>query len=582
MDGQTPGLRGKVAIAAIVASLVFCLYAGAAFASTPEWRQGGGSLSEAIATKWHGTVTFTDEGAEGAGHPLKLVCEETGEGHAGPGAVDEETKSSWPSCTVTGTLCERGSLVLEHKGLPWHSEVVVSEEKLRDVIGGGGKGTPGVEIECTVGGVQKVVDECTGTLKTTATDVAGGVETTFDSEPLKCTHPGHANSNGTIEGTHVIEAAKGPALEVVQPTNWMQGGKALTESVVTKSSGVLKLTDADALGGKLSVECKDTGEGSAGTGGSDEQTKLSLSSCTLVASSSCETSPQMKPLHLPWHSELVSSEGLSSNNHDITVSSGKGNPGFAIECRVGGIQMVVDECTGKALRAAMTNVVAGASGSFDGEALTCTDGGAGAGILEGTQLVEATKGSALEVKVQEWRQAGLVLAEPVGVKSKGTVILTDERATGGAISLSCEDTLEGSVGLGALDEITKSTMSSCVAVGGKSGSCETKDPVALAAKDLPWRSELLPTEGVLHDLIVADGKGNPGFAMECTVGGIHKTVDECTATQLKTSVTNAAGGVDETYDGEKPNCSIGGSGAGALEGTQLVEATKGGKLEALS
>ena len=44
-------------------------------------------------------------------------------------------------------------------------------------------------------------------------------------------------------------------------------------------------------------------------------------------------------------------------------------------------------------------------------------------------------------------------------------------------------------------------------------------------------------------------------------------------------MTNAAAGVDATFDGEKLTCTVGGTGKGVLAGTQLIEATKGGRLE---
>ena len=39
------------------------------------------------------------------------------------------------------------------------------------------------------------------------------------------------------------------------------------------------------------------------------------------------------------------------------------------------------------------------------------------------------------------------------------------------------------------------------------------------------------------------------------------------------------GGVDAAFDGENLKCTVGGTGKGALTGTQLIEAAKGGKLE---
>ena len=54
-----------------------------------EWRQAGEPLSAAVGTKWKGTVKLTDEGSSMCpGWNAKTA----GEGLAGAGAVDEETK----------------------------------------------------------------------------------------------------------------------------------------------------------------------------------------------------------------------------------------------------------------------------------------------------------------------------------------------------------------------------------------------------------------------------------------------------------------------------------------------------------
>ena len=39
-------------------------------------------------------------------------------------------------------------------------------------------------------------------------------------------------------------------------------------------------------------------------------------------------------VNLGWHSELLTSEGTT---HDVISTSGKGTPGFKVECEIGGI-----------------------------------------------------------------------------------------------------------------------------------------------------------------------------------------------------------------------------------------------------
>ena len=530
--------------------------------TTPEteWRQAGGLLSEPIGTKSSGTVKVTDEGYG------KWECETTGEGSVGTTVTDEETKWGASKCTVVSGSCEASKgAALKAVHLPWRSELLMSGGSSYDVIASSGKGAPGYTVECTVGGILKVVDECTATtLKTGMANVAGGVDAAFDGEKLNCSIGG--TGKGTLEGTMLLEATKGGELEVTAP-EWRQGSAKLSASVATKSKGTVKLTDE----GHGEWECEATGEGPAGLGAVGEETKWGASKCTVV-SGSCEASKgaALKAVHLPWRSELLIPGGAS---YDMITSSGKGAPGYTIECTVGGILKVVDECTATTLKTYMTDVTGGVDAAFDGEKLYCSMGGTGKGTLEGTMLLEATKGGELEVTAPEWRQGSAKLSASVATKSKGTVKLTDE----GHGEWECEATGEGPAGLGAVGEETKWGASKCTVV---SGSCEASKGAALKAVHLPWRSELLIPGGASYDMITSSGKGAPGYTIECTVGGILKVVDECTATTLKTYMTDVTGGVDAAFDGEKLYCSMGGTGKGTLEGTMLIEATKGGQLEA--
>jgi hypothetical protein len=400
MQGRLNAL-GRVSVLAIALGLlVACVSAATASAAEVEWRQGAGALASAVEYKSSGTFKLIDSGRSGGA--FSLSCTMSGEGKAGPGAAGEVTKFLLNTCNNPATECEAAKgLEFEFLNLPWHTALVIVEGKPRDVISSGGKGAPGLRVYCTVfGKVGTLVEECSGTLKTSATNTTSGVEGSFDGEQLSCKHETVA-SKGTVEGSLLTQSKSGAALEVTRPENWLQGGKALTGSIATKTSGTVKLTDEASTGGVLSVECKDTGGGSAGTSGSDELTKLSFSSCKLVSDGPCEAAvtPNIVPLHLPWHSELVLSEGLTPRTHDVSLSGGSGLPGLRIECRIGGIFYIADECTASALKTSAKNVSAGVEGVFDGEKLTCTASSKkGTGVLEGTHLIEANTSSALEVE----------------------------------------------------------------------------------------------------------------------------------------------------------------------------------------
>jgi hypothetical protein len=396
---RTHGLRRAPALV-LALGLLLLACAAQASAAEVEWRQGSMTLSEAIATKASGSMTMTDEGLEGEGHPWTLECTaESSEGLAGPGAADESTHGIWGSnCGRTSPpRCSASELyTLEYLHLPWKSELVVKEGVTQDVITGKG-GKPGFKIRCNVSGTGTTLAECTGTLEARVTNTTGGVSATFDGEKLTCENFPYGRSSGVLKGTLLVEAAKGSRLEAVRSAGWRQAGVELSKSVGTKSKGAVKLTDEAT---SLSVECEATGEGSVGSGSAGEATEWTASKCTLLATGGvCEKGKAvgMTAVHLPWRSELVRLEGLVEGTRDIIASGGKGAPGFDIKCTVGGIYKVADECTATHLETAMTDVTGGVDAAFDGEKLNCSVGGAGKGKLEGTQLVEAISGGKLEV-----------------------------------------------------------------------------------------------------------------------------------------------------------------------------------------
>ncbi|MGA9877070.1 MAG: hypothetical protein WBQ21_14810 [Solirubrobacteraceae bacterium] len=388
---------GRVTVLATAFGLLLaCMSAASASAAEVEWRQGGIALSAAVEYNSPGTFKLIDSSRFNGS--LSLSCEASIDGKAGPGAGGEVTNLGFSSCNRPATECsEAPAIEIEDLNLPWHSELVIAE-KPHDVISSGGKGSPGLRIYCTVSSVPHVlVDECSGTLRTSAVDSTSGVEESFDGEQLSCKHLSVA-SKGTVEGTLLGQSNSGPKLEVTQHENWLQGEKALTGSIATKTSGTIKLSNGET--GGWEVECKDSGEGTAGTSGLDEQTKLSFSSCTFVSKGPCEAgvAPTIVAVDLPWHSELVLSEGLPPQTHDVSFSGGTGSPGFRMGCSVGEIfKTDADECTAPVLKTSAKNVGAGVEGPFDGEKLTCKSTKKATGVLEGTQLIEANTGSALEV-----------------------------------------------------------------------------------------------------------------------------------------------------------------------------------------
>ncbi|HTC58798.1 MAG TPA: hypothetical protein VK691_01635 [Solirubrobacteraceae bacterium] len=378
----------------MLGSMLTLVWVANASAAEIEWRQGAGALSSTVESESTGTFKLIDSGRSGGA--FSLSCSGALTRKVGPGAAGEVTNLNFSLCNTPASECEAGhSIEYEDLNLPWHSELSIVSGKAQDSISSGGKGNPGLRIYCTVGGIpHKLAEECTGKLRIGATNTTSGVEGSFDGEQLSCIAFGVA-SKGTVEGSLLTTAKSGAALQVTQHENWFQGGKALTGSIATKQSGTIILT---VLKGTTKVECKDAGEGSAGVSGLDELTKLSFSSCKLLPGAECDsgTTPTVAALNLPWKSELVLAEGLTPRTHDLSLPGASGSPGFMVRCVVGGILITVSECTASALTMGAKNVGTGVEGAFYGEMPTCTRKFAPS-ILEGTQLIQATTGSALEV-----------------------------------------------------------------------------------------------------------------------------------------------------------------------------------------
>ncbi len=363
-----------------------------------------------------------------------------------------------------------------------------------------------------------------------------------------------------------------PAVASTQ-AGWHLSGKPLTESIATGWKGKLKLTDAKVpFVGSVTVECEDAAEGSSGAGGVGAVTAWTTSKCAAVKGCEKTGAVVVKPLNLPWHTELVTVEGTV---RDVLVSGGKGTPGYEVECKVTGSLPLQDECTGT-LSTTTTNTESGVTAAFNAsEKLNCTLGGSGSGSLEGSQSILAGGGGKLSAEAEgplTWLGNGVSLAEANAISWKGTLTLSDSISTIGTVAVECEDTGSGTAGPVAAGEMTKWTMSNCA--GTAHSSCEGTGET-IEALHLPWHTELAYVEGRTREVITANGKGTPGFKLKCKALGSNIT-DECVAVP-STNMTNTKSGVTAAFDGERFTCSLGRAGAGELEGSQAIELA-GGRL----
>lgn len=312
--------RKLIALQAViaVAFAVSAIAASAALAApewyvpkAPEWQQSGVSLSEASATKWKGTVTIVDNGEENA----SVECETSGEGSAGPGAVDKETTWSFAGChLVHAGKCTKFESV-KAVGLPWHTELVYSGKAIHDVIHTEGTGQTGFQINCTFNGL-KLGDNCTAkTLETSTANVSVGVSAALIGQGVKCLGGGE----GSLSGTQTIEASKGAALEANRGAFTKLGS-----SLGATSTGALTIEDR---GFKIGLNCGAYLKGTLEPGGKGTISAWEATACKPVGM--CESVNTVVAVNLPWHTELVASGGTI---RDRIVSGGSGTPQWKFEC----------------------------------------------------------------------------------------------------------------------------------------------------------------------------------------------------------------------------------------------------------
>jgi hypothetical protein len=176
----------------------------------------------------------------------------------------------------------------------------------------------------------------------------------------------------------------------------------LAEPIKVHSLGLLLLEDTKATGGAVEVHCHGFDAGTVGPHGLDLTESITLEllgtkksvSCTFDKVGNCKsgTEPTAEAVHLPWHTELLLRGGIV---RDLILSDGAGAPGYAVTCTniLGG--KTTDTCEEEKEKPGstiMTNVVgSGVLAEFEGTAGSkskCSVGGAGAGIVSGTDLTE--------------------------------------------------------------------------------------------------------------------------------------------------------------------------------------------------
>lgn len=192
--------------------------------------------------------------------------------------------------------------------------------------------------------------------------------------------------------------------------------------------------------------------------------------------------------------------------------------------------------------------------------------------------INTTYGEDRSFTTASWAINGQEPESPVAVSSNGTLKIVKTIPPilgGGSVTVECAIASEGTVAGAGAGEVTHVTLTGCKVVASTSPVCKTTSTVERSLpRDLPWRTALATVEGATRELLSEDGKGAPGFEMECA--GLHITGTGNTSMGLST----VTGGVNETFDSHSEELKWDDGGKGTLEGTQLVKNPASGTLAA--
>ncbi len=181
--------------------------------------------------------------------------------------------------------------------------------------------------------------------------------------------------------------------------SWEWSEPKTTEA--TRTAGSLKLEAHTALG-EVAVLCSGLDAGWIGPNGTDQTTTITIDKCE--ASTNCEKlEGEVKPLGLPWNSELKETEGKI---HDTIRSTGHGEPGWEVHCRAFG-KSETNVCTSNEGLVVLENkntpgnlaallVLANFINPNKPKA-NCTVTGAGTGNVSGSIAILLASGRALRV-----------------------------------------------------------------------------------------------------------------------------------------------------------------------------------------
>jgi len=193
----------------------------------------------------------------------------------------------------------------------------------------------------------------------------------------------------------------------------------------------------------------------------------------------------------------------------------------------------------------------------------------------------ASSAFALSFELAEWLVGGNTVSAELATEGSGELLLEDTKF--GAVT--CDGILDGTVGPGSADLITKVLNLAGVEIGELTGTgliCTTEKTCETSTTDievfpmkLPWDTEIeLDVEtGVGYDLVLG-----AEYTVKCLLLGILGE-DTCSTVETANEAVNVSGGVELKGHSEPlGNCTIGGTETGLVEfvtGKNLLTSKEG-------
>jgi hypothetical protein len=163
---------------------------------------------------------------------------------------------------------------------------------------------------------------------------------------------------------------------------WQVNGTPVAGTEKVMGTGTLRLFDTKTAAGSSEVECSGTTTGTIGPTKFDRVETITVASCN--PKKVCENVETVKPLHLPWQTELYETESKVLNK--ISEIPSNGEPGWTVTCKtiLGSKTDVCETEAGKEGNEVQTNMTPNELGTFNPTSKAdCTEGKAESGKVEG-------------------------------------------------------------------------------------------------------------------------------------------------------------------------------------------------------